>query len=282
MPNETTAEQSYLFRHALVRDAAYELQLPAERERLHGLAFEVMEAAVGGRPPDLPLMKISEAVQLHPSDARAADLAEHARLGGIGDEARRLYLKRAGFFADREYRVADALGYWLEFAELVVGEERAQANYLGARLCFLQGDTQEALRLLSLALDESSSLRMRGRVLGSIALTLHATGRRADAEARYLEAMQLLDSDGDARSRGVVLGNLADLYRISGRMQEAEQALETALKLGREAANRRSECIVTSVLAQLYQHTGRHAEAEKIFGYLEELGALEELEEPPQ
>ncbi|KAF0240274.1 MAG: hypothetical protein FD180_4996, partial [Planctomycetota bacterium] len=46
------AERAYLFRHALLRDAAYQLQLPGDRARLHGLAFEAIEALAGGRPPE--------------------------------------------------------------------------------------------------------------------------------------------------------------------------------------------------------------------------------------
>ncbi|KAF0240456.1 MAG: hypothetical protein FD180_4929, partial [Planctomycetota bacterium] len=38
-----TAEKTYLFRHALLRDAAYQLQLPGDRARLHALAFAVIE-----------------------------------------------------------------------------------------------------------------------------------------------------------------------------------------------------------------------------------------------
>ena len=45
-------EQVYLFRHALLRDAAYQLQLPGDRARLHGLAVEVIEEVCGGRAPD--------------------------------------------------------------------------------------------------------------------------------------------------------------------------------------------------------------------------------------
>ena len=45
------AEEAYLFRHALLRDAAYQLQLPGDRERLHLLAFELIEALAGGPPP---------------------------------------------------------------------------------------------------------------------------------------------------------------------------------------------------------------------------------------
>jgi hypothetical protein len=46
-----SAESAYLFRHALLRDGSYQLQLPGERARLHAFAFEVIEASLGGRPP---------------------------------------------------------------------------------------------------------------------------------------------------------------------------------------------------------------------------------------
>ncbi|MBI2923414.1 MAG: hypothetical protein HYY18_20340, partial [Planctomycetes bacterium] len=39
-----SAELAYVFRHALVRDAAYHLQMPGDRARLHGLAFALIEA----------------------------------------------------------------------------------------------------------------------------------------------------------------------------------------------------------------------------------------------
>ncbi|KAF0247056.1 MAG: hypothetical protein FD180_173, partial [Planctomycetota bacterium] len=38
------AETAYLFRHALLRDAAYQLQLPGDRARLHGIALRAIEA----------------------------------------------------------------------------------------------------------------------------------------------------------------------------------------------------------------------------------------------
>ena len=41
------AETAYLFRHAVVRDAAYGLQPPSERALLHGLALDILEALPG-------------------------------------------------------------------------------------------------------------------------------------------------------------------------------------------------------------------------------------------
>ncbi|KAF0246286.1 MAG: hypothetical protein FD180_774, partial [Planctomycetota bacterium] len=53
-PGMNSAETAYLFRHALMRDAAYQLQLPGDRARLHGLAFALIEGFCGGRPPEPP------------------------------------------------------------------------------------------------------------------------------------------------------------------------------------------------------------------------------------
>ena len=41
------AERAYLFRHALMREAAYQLQLPGDRARLHELAADALEALYG-------------------------------------------------------------------------------------------------------------------------------------------------------------------------------------------------------------------------------------------
>jgi hypothetical protein len=41
-----TAERAYMFRHALLRDASYQLHMPRDRERLHYLALEAIERGV--------------------------------------------------------------------------------------------------------------------------------------------------------------------------------------------------------------------------------------------
>jgi hypothetical protein len=81
-PPSLPAESAYLFRHALLRDAAWQLQLPRDRARLHALAFEITLAVSGGPPPEPPPLGPPEAPPLpaHPTDAVAQDLALHARL----------------------------------------------------------------------------------------------------------------------------------------------------------------------------------------------------------
>lgn len=76
------AESAYLFRHALLRDAAYQLQLPSDRARLHGLAFAILEDLAGGIRP-VALGPPPSQLEPHPTDPFAEELAAHARISGI-------------------------------------------------------------------------------------------------------------------------------------------------------------------------------------------------------
>lgn len=70
------AELAYVFRHALLRDAAYQLQLPGDRARLHALALTLIELLSGGRPGEVETAVGSDTrFQAHPSDPFAEELA---------------------------------------------------------------------------------------------------------------------------------------------------------------------------------------------------------------
>ncbi|CAG0991313.1 hypothetical protein PLCT2_02486 [Planctomycetaceae bacterium] len=67
---EPCAETAYLFRHALMRDAAYQLQLPGDRAMLHVPAFSILEPIHGA---------------LASNAESALELAYHASVGAIQD-----------------------------------------------------------------------------------------------------------------------------------------------------------------------------------------------------
>ena len=64
--SEVSAETAYLFRHAMVREAAYQLQPPADRSGLHVLALDILESVLAQAGPVMQ--------KIH-----AAELAHHAR-----------------------------------------------------------------------------------------------------------------------------------------------------------------------------------------------------------
>ena len=96
------AETAYLFRHAVLRDAAYGLQLPGDRAHLHRLALDILEEVFGEEPPG----------------SMAPDLAGHCAMGAVDTDAglrdglgrkEVRYLNLAGEYAGDRYRNAVAL-----------------------------------------------------------------------------------------------------------------------------------------------------------------------------
>ena len=155
------AEDVYLFRHAMVRDAAYELQPPSDRARMHGMVLETVEAA------------FDDPAALEPW---AYDLAEHARLAQVQRRTAKLaelhdlaakhlqYLRLAAAFAKRSYNSEQGVEVALAIADHPQGDdlERAQAlNDAGSFLMNL-GRLDDAVpvmeRCLALARGEGNGV----------------------------------------------------------------------------------------------------------------------------
>jgi predicted ATPase/class 3 adenylate cyclase len=83
----------YIFSHGLLRDAAYEMQMQARRRELHALAVDALEHLYGD-------MK-----------NRYAELAHHAKYGGLASKAQKYYTL-AGKFAAESYQNHQAIEYY--------------------------------------------------------------------------------------------------------------------------------------------------------------------------
>ncbi|KAF0241901.1 MAG: hypothetical protein FD180_4191, partial [Planctomycetota bacterium] len=154
------AEIAYLFRHALLRDAAYQLQLPGDRAQLHRMAFAALERVFGGRPPQpgAATARLSKGFEPHGSDAFALELSGHAgiaaekRAGSVDlREARKLYLRRAAEHAERQVRHAEAVELWKASAALDSGRRRADSLYRAGYAALWTGDLAGAEALLKRA-----------------------------------------------------------------------------------------------------------------------------------
>ncbi|MBI2920619.1 MAG: tetratricopeptide repeat protein [Planctomycetes bacterium] len=242
-----SAETAYSFRHALLRDAAYQLQLPGDRARLHGLAFLLIEDLCGGAPPlPLPLtLGHAPPVPPHPSDPFAQELALHARLASTAPPQREsLYLRRASEVAEKSFRYGMAEALWQALADRIAGPERGIALLRAAAAAYVQGRMQAAEALQEQALGEFRGVGHRqgeGAALSSRGLIRQNTGRielsRKDLEA----ALALQRSSGDRHGEGVTLNSLATLRREQGNMEEARALFRAALRIHKELGNRRSE-----------------------------------------
>lgn len=104
------SEYRYVFKHALLRETAYRMQLRARRKALHRLAAEALEqlTAAESTPP-------------------YGELAYHAERGDLPQQARR-YLELAGDEASSVYQNSAAIAYYGRALALTPAEE-LQARY---------------------------------------------------------------------------------------------------------------------------------------------------------
>ncbi|MCA8937869.1 MAG: hypothetical protein KDB68_16910, partial [Planctomycetes bacterium] len=197
------AEAAYLFRHALLRDAAYQMQMPGDRARLHELAFYLIEESFGGRAHEsLPLdARGTHEFNPHPTDVVAAELAEHARISTSEetepaklDAAYRLYLRRAAEYSETQFREDVAVRHWQALASATTDAQRG-----------------EALRRAAVAAGDANLLDL------AETLAKQATAHQRECGDRWLE--------------GLAAGSLAALYAQSDKIELAETMYEQALAI---------------------------------------------------
>jgi hypothetical protein len=252
-----SAELAYFFRHSVLRDAAYQLQLPADRARLHAFAFSILEILHG---------------EFAHSAEAALELADHASLGAIHDAAlapaEKRWLTEAAALAEQQSTSDFAADLWLRVRALAANTpfEAIEATLNAAGNLLQAGRYKEAEQLLS---DVSKNPMARITDLFKAAQHLSAVklAQQRFAEAREDLALlrtrysELIDpvmdlklltnevlagkADGAAGSEHLALQgiakaralnqqhilttlrlNLANIYRLNGRARESLPILQ--------------------------------------------------------
>lgn len=261
------AETVYLFRLPVLRDAAYQLQVPSDRARLHRMALEIMETMFDGPPPEPARDSWGDlSYEPHPIDPVSADLAEHAH--GIRQwEADKdgsllaretLYLRRAAEYAEARFDNEDALRLWQRHATVAMEEQPEDGPETTAekqaRLDPL--DKRRAGGFITGRAMAAESIRRAGVVLSN-------SGRAFEAEPLFVRAGTMAAGASNRRTEGAARSGLAGMYYMTGRPDEAERSYEQALEIHREAGNRHFEAVALGNLANLYWGTGRMDRAER-------------------
>jgi tetratricopeptide (TPR) repeat protein len=265
----TNAEQAYLFRHSLLRDAAYQLQLPGDRANLHALAFELIEQALlpGGKPA---------------LEFAAEELSDHARFAqsGEGQSSRRKffqereshYLKIAALSAAEGQSLAKALTLFERLQAVAQDDEQLYgAISRRARCLVLLGRSKESLALLDPALTrlDKAALRARFHLLVPRNLALDALGRSEEALAVATEMENILEQSGDEYDLAVVLNNKGNILMNLGRLKEAGDCYKKAQTLAQRNNN---NSLALDALANLSNVCWQQGDSEGTRAILDMLG----------
>lgn len=222
-------EMHYIFRHALMRDAAYEMQLRARLRDLHRLAAETIE-------------------QLYAQELAPyyADLAYHyGRAGDIEHECR--YARLAGEQAAARFANTEAIVHLSRALDLTPEDDwRDRVQLLLAReaIYHLQGNRQAELQDLDAAealLDigegaEGMISALRLEILQRRARYAEVTGAYPAAIATAQRAIDLARVASNVRGEVKANFTCGQAYRHQGDFAQARQSAEKGLALAQQSS----------------------------------------------
>lgn len=255
------AEQAYLFRHALLRDAAYQLQLPGDRARLHRLALELVEQLVSPRGP------------LQSPHPAALEMAGHARMAREGADAdaelakRELrYLKLASMYAQQVFDMGGMIACDQRIAAMpglpVATRVQALRNVVFG--CFDLGRAAEARRFLEQALalaEQIAGHPLHVDILVHQGRALKLEGQHAQAHEVFLRALELALKAGDGETLARTRIDFSTFLHERGEHAQAERELLQALEFVQRVNFAPGLAIVRANLGPVVAALGRAAEA---------------------
>lgn len=269
----TGAPSTWLFRHALIRAAAYELQLPTDRAALHAAALHALESLVEGRPPAMgPLAPGSGETHVpHASDALAMELAGHAAQAGDDEQWRQvrvLYLRRAAVYAEQQFQLSLSSFLYSQLSELLHTEARAEALRRAADALRNAGRSLEAEPLLLRALDEfrgCASSAGEGACMTNLALVYFYTGRPELAVSTLEAGMAVLSTAKSDMLMASALATHGMLYATQSEYEKALTSLGEALRIHRSMGDDLHEAKALANLGLTQVAAGRTADAERTY-----------------
>jgi hypothetical protein len=220
---QVVPERAYLFRHALVQDAAYGSLLRVDRKRLHRMVGETLEALYPEREAEL-----------------APLLAEH--FAGAGDDMRSLhYYTLAGDGAAGRYANPEAIAHYSRALEIATRMGADSATLI--HLYQARGRAQELSGQHDAALETYAALEAAGQERGDRTLELASliaaaiiraapTARSDTAAGASLctRALALARDLGDQAAEARILWVQMLLHRV-----EAQFPLDVIIGYGEES-----------------------------------------------
>jgi len=230
------SEIAYIFRHALLRDAAYAMQLQARQRELHGLAVTAMET-----------------VYQTNLEAHYGELAYHAEKAELTEKALR-YLTLAGKLALGVYQNQQAVDYFTRALTILPDEDlRARFDLLILRVegFYNLSHHEEQARDLDVLEDLASQLRDDGllaRAYMRRAYYFIALSDFQNALKYALASKPLSEIAGDVEVILPLFTIIPSALLRLGRISEAMQYAADGLAFARSVKHRRGEGNILTLL----------------------------------
>jgi DNA-binding CsgD family transcriptional regulator len=250
----------YSFRHALVREAAYDELLATERIAIHLAIADTLERNEGVSPSG-ELARTGE-IAYH---AMAANDLPRALAASLAAAA---VAEQASAFAEAEVHLERILDLWprIPDAAAPVGMDRSDLLARTARAAASAGHLDRAVALARDALAELDPGDNERRIPTLLELFDYAwEAAEIDiADGVVVEARSVLRDERSARSAEAFAAE-ALLRWHQGRYTPAREAASRAIAIARECGAPRELALALMILAQVYAHVGETNHAEEAF-----------------
>jgi tetratricopeptide (TPR) repeat protein len=213
-------ELRYIFKHSLLREAVYDMQLRARLEQLH--------------------LNIAEAIERLYADKleeRFVDLAFHYEQAGVFDKTCE-YLRKAADYARSNYQNQQALDYYERLLKKL-GSDHDNADEIRTllkkgKVLELIGNWEAGQEAFEKALKLSKKSRdvlLLGQANNSLGHLLLLKGDYPKASKYFHTAAGLFESIENEPGKAKVYGNLGKLYFRQGEYDKARASFERSLEI---------------------------------------------------
>ncbi|GAK59695.1 guanylate cyclase [Candidatus Vecturithrix granuli] len=242
-----------IFKHALFRDSAYNMQLKARRKELHLMTAEAIETLY------------SEKLEQY-----CADLALHYENAEIRDKAIE-YLEKAGDQARAKYQNQQAIGLYdrlLAQLQHVVGstEKIIDALLKKAEILELIGKWNECKQACEEALhlaEQSSDTSRMGQAKLQAGIIFRKKGQYEKAMEYFEDAKKLFEIINEQEGIARVFTAIGLMYWQTNKYEEAILSYSQALKIDETTGNQFGIVRNKNNIGAIYDMKGEYAEAMK-------------------
>lgn len=239
-------ELRYIFRHSLLREAVYSMQLRTRLKQLHRLIAEAIERVY---PWQL--------------ESRYVDLAFHYEQAGVFNKTCE-YLRKAADHARNNYQNQLALEYYEKLLSYLGAKadsaDEIQTHLKRGKLLQLIGNWQESEEAFRRSLELAKSSRdvvMIGEANNHLGHLLLLRGNYDKAAAFLHMAAGMFESIDDKIGFAKVNGHLGNLHLRLGEYPEAQECFERSLASGYAAGASTGSAQVVANLALTHMNQGQ-------------------------
>ena len=233
----TVGDESYGFRHALLREVVYDDLLPGERSQMHAALARALEERVeAGETGAHITAQVAHHWAAAGDQPRALTAAVRAAIAAV----------RVNAFGEAQALFERALSLWerVPDPEETAGIEQVELLKRAAFASDQDGDParQEALLRRALQLvDEDEDPRGYALLLERAGQSLWSQHRQDEAIDELKRGLALLPADEPTRERATLLSQLAKKRMLQSRYTEAKADAEEAIAVARASGNREAE-----------------------------------------